>query len=115
MWAAATASRASHRGGTLRFASAGFDNIDPAGYDQGNYPIVSLAYDGLVAYRRVPGAGGNTIVPDLAASVPQPTDGGRTYTFQLRPGLRFSDGTPVRPEDFRASIQREMRVARNDS
>ena len=36
VWAAATASRASHRGGTLRFASAPFDVcncLDPAGYD----------------------------------------------------------------------------------
>ena len=46
--------------------------------------MLSLAYDGLVAYRRVPGVGGSTIVPDLATSVPEPTDGGRTYTFQLR-------------------------------
>ena len=74
-------------------------------------PVLSLAYDGLVAYRRIPGAGGSTLVADLAASVPQPTDGGRTYTFQLRRGLRFSDGTPVRPEDFRASIERVVRLA----
>ena len=73
--------------------------------------MLSLAYDGLVAYRRIPGAGGSTLVADLAASVPQPSDGGRTYTFQLRPGLRFSDGTPVRPEDFRASIERVVRLA----
>ena len=73
--------------------------------------MLSLAYDGLVAYRRIAGAGGSTLVADLAASVPQPTDGGRTYTFQLRPGLRFSDGAPVRPEDFRASIERVVRLA----
>ena len=73
--------------------------------------MLSLAYDGLIAYRRVAGAGGSTLVADLAASVPQPTDGGRTYTFQLRRGLRFSDGTPVRPEDFRASIERAVRLA----
>ena len=76
--------------------------------------MLSLAYDGLVAYRRVPGAGGSTIVPDLATSVPEPTDGGRTYTFQLRSGLRFSDGAPVRPEDFRASIERLVRLAGRD-
>ncbi len=73
--------------------------------------MLSLAYDGLIAYRRVAGAGGSTLVADLAASVPQPTDGGHTYTFQLRRGLRFSDGRPVRPEDFRASIQRAVRLA----
>src|SRR4051794_41075945 len=113
VWAAATASRASHRGGTLRFASAPFDVcecLDPAGYDQRAWPALSLAYDGLVAYRRIPGAGGNTLVGDLAASVPQPSDGGRAYTFQLRPGLRFSDGAAVRPEDFRATIERVVRL-----
>jgi YVTN family beta-propeller protein len=113
VWAAATASRASHRGGTLRFASSPMDVcncLDPVGYDQRAWPALSLAYDGLVAYRRIPGAGGNTLVGDLAASVPKPSDGGRTYTFQLRPGLRFSDGVPVRPEDFRATIERVVRL-----
>jgi YVTN family beta-propeller protein len=113
VWAAAIASRASHRGGTLRFAAAPFDVcncLDPAGYDQRAWPALSLAYDGLVAYRRIPGAGGNTLVGDLAASVPQPSDSGRTYTFQLRPGLRFSNGAPVRPEDFRATIERVVRL-----
>ena len=114
LWATTTASRASHRGGTLHFASAPFDAcncLDPAGYDASTLPVLSLAYDGLLAYRRVPGVGGGTLVADLAASVPQPTNGGRTYTFPLRAGLRFSDGTPVRPEDFRASIERAMRLA----
>ena len=112
VWAAATVSRGGHRGGTLRFASpASVCNcLDPASYDGNMYPVLSLTYDGLVAYRRIPGVGGSTIVPDLAASVPEPSDGGRTYTFQLRPGLRFSDGTPVRPEDFRASIERTVRI-----
>src|SRR3954451_12365412 len=113
VWAATTASRASHRGGTLRYASAPFDVcncLDPAGYDERAWPALSLAYDGLVAYRRIPGAGGNALVGDLAASVPEPSDAGRTYTFQLRPGLRFSDGAAVRPEDFRATIERVVRL-----
>ena len=114
VWAAATASRAGHRGGTLRFAlrrrsTAAASTRRATTPD--HWPVLSLAYDGLVAYRRIPGAGGSTLVADLAASVPQPSDGGRTYTFQLRPGLRFSDGTPVRPEDFRASIERVVRLA----
>jgi len=114
VWVAATESRASHRGGTLRFESGpsqGCNCIDPAGYDAVADTVLSLAYDGLIAYRRVPGAGGSTLVADLATSVPQPTDGGHTYTFQLRRGLRFSDGTPMRPEDFRASIERAVRLA----
>ena len=114
VWVAATASRASHRGGTLRFESGPSQVLQlhrPGGLRPATWPVLSLAYDGLIAYRRVAGAGGSTLVADLAASVPQPTDGGRTYTFQLRRGLRFSDGTPVRPEDFRASIERIVRLA----
>ena len=37
---------------------------------------------------------------------PQPSDGGKTLTFHLRPGIRYSDGTPVRPEDFRFALER---------
>ena len=46
---------------------------------------------------------------------PGPSDDGRTYVFTLRPGLRYSDGTPVRPEDFRASIERFLQVTRTAS
>jgi ABC-type transport system substrate-binding protein/DNA-binding SARP family transcriptional activator len=118
VWAATTAGPAGHRGGTLRFASAPFgfcSCIDPAAYDRTATPVLSLAYDGLVAYRRIPGAGGMTLVADLAESVPPPSDGGRSYTFRLRRGLRFSDGTPVHPEDFRASIERVERLMGRDA
>jgi ABC-type transport system substrate-binding protein/DNA-binding SARP family transcriptional activator len=114
LWTATLAARTSHRGGTLTFASGPFGFcgcVDPAGYDGRNYPLLSLAYDGLTAYRRVGGAAGSALVGNLATKVPQPVDGGRTYVFQLRPGLRFSNGAPVRPEDFRASLERLFRVA----
>jgi peptide/nickel transport system substrate-binding protein len=59
-----------------------------------------------VAYRRAGGAAGATLVANLATHIPAPTDGGRTYTFQLRPGVRYSEGSLVRPEDFRSSLER---------
>ena len=34
----------------------------------------------------------------------------KTYTFQLRKGIRYSDGTPVRASDFRASVERLLRL-----
>ena len=43
-------------------------------------------------------------------NLPIPTDGGRTYRFQLRRGLQFSDGRPVRASDFRASMERLLRL-----
>jgi peptide/nickel transport system substrate-binding protein len=72
----------------------------------GSEGLMNLTGDGLVGYRRVGGIAGATLVPDLAISLPKPTDGGTTYTFQLRPGLVYSTGAPVRTEDFRTAIER---------
>ena len=58
---------------------------------------MTITNDGLVTFKRVGGSDGATIVPDLATSVPLPTDGGRTYTFQLRRGIRYSTGAMVGP------------------
>src|SRR6187200_2503804 len=73
--------------------------------------LIDLAYDGLLGYRREPGVAGMRLVGDLAERVPEPADGGRSYTFQLRPGLRFSDGTAVHARDFRASMERMLAMA----
>jgi YVTN family beta-propeller protein len=108
VWFAARASAASHRGGTLRVVSLDAPVIDPTQF--GSALLQVLTGDGLVGYRRVGGIAGSTLVPDLAASLPRPTDGGRTYTFQLRPGLVYADGQPVRPEDFRTAIERAFQV-----
>jgi ABC-type transport system substrate-binding protein len=70
-------------------------------------------YDGLVALRKSGGTQGYTLVPDLATTLPRPTDGGRTYTFTLRPGARYSTGTLVRASDFRRGIQRQLTIGAN--
>jgi len=49
-------------------------------------------------------------VADLATSLPQPTDAGKTYTFRLRRGLRYSTGRPVRAEDFRRALERAFEL-----
>ena len=76
----------------------------------GTSQLSSLAYDGLVSYRRVEGPAGATLVGALATTAPAPTDEGRTYVFTLRRGLRFSDGSPVRPTDVRASMERFLQA-----
>jgi YVTN family beta-propeller protein len=115
VWAAGVAPQAAHRGGTLRVLldELTLDWLSPEGYAWPTMQVTSLAYDGLVAYRRVAGAAGATLVGGLATSAPAPSRDGRTYAFTLRPGLRYSDGRPVRPDDFRASIERLMRVTRD--
>jgi peptide/nickel transport system substrate-binding protein len=111
LWTSALAPPTSHRGGTLRFKTGAFDTIDPTAYDGRNSPVLSLAYDGLLAYRRVAGTAGTALVGNLATGVPEPVDGGRTYVFQLRRHVRFSDGSKVRPQDFRESMERLLRLA----
>ena len=50
------------------------------------------------------------MVPDLATSLPAVTDGGRTYSFHLRTGIRYSTGAPVRASDIRLGIERVLRA-----
>ena len=46
------------------------------------------------------------IQPQLAAELPQYSDGGRTLTIKLRPGVKFNDGTPMTAEAVRFSLDR---------
>jgi peptide/nickel transport system substrate-binding protein len=112
-WVTVLPGSASHRGGTLRLAlpsDAMPQSPDPtqfAGVPQ--WQLLSLTNDGLVTYRKAGGLAGAELVPDLATSIPQPTEGGRTYTFRLRAGIRYSNGAVVRPADIRRGIERTMR------
>jgi YVTN family beta-propeller protein len=115
VWVAGAAPPAAHRGGTLRVGRLPID-LDPAkgGYDPSATGVLDLAYDGLVRYRRAAGAAGARLVPGLAVGVPAPSNGGRTYVFRLRPGGRYSDGTPVRAGDVRASMERMLLIQGHD-
>ncbi len=44
----------------------------------------------LVGYWHLPGAAGNKLIGDLATAVPTPTNNGLTYTYHIRPGVKFS-------------------------
>ncbi|MEO8425279.1 MAG: ABC transporter substrate-binding protein, partial [Actinomycetota bacterium] len=116
VWVATVAiSTGAHRGGTLQVNPGGGPlggrpgSIDPAfAYDPVGWAILTMTNDGLLGYRKTGGVAGTTVVPGLATAIPVPTDGGRTYTFQLRPNIVYADGTPVRPEDFRTAIERAL-------
>ena len=98
--------------GTLRLlASAGAGSIDPQINYTGQYwQVFTVVYDTLVGFRRVAGPDGLHLVGDIADAVPEPAEDGRLYVFHIRPGLRFADGSPVRPSDAAASFRRIYKV-----
>jgi peptide/nickel transport system substrate-binding protein len=46
------------------------------------------------------------VVPELAAAAPVVTPDGLTYTFQLKPGVKYADGTPIKASDFLWALER---------
>jgi YVTN family beta-propeller protein len=109
VWVAVQASGSGRRGGRLVVVGSGFPSIDPGLANHANsFTALGVAYDGLTAFRRVGGSEGTQLVPSLAASVPEPTDGGRSYTFRIRAGIRYSDGSLLRARDFRRALERML-------
>jgi peptide/nickel transport system substrate-binding protein len=115
LFVAVRASGAGHRGGTLRLLGAGGylpDGVDPAlAYDAAEEQVATITNDGLVTYRKTGGTSGVALVPDLAVSKPAPTAGGLSYSFKLRPGIRYSNGAVVQPRDIRIGIERSFDLA----
>lgn len=101
-----------HRGGTLRLMStAGAGTIDPhVNYTLQYAQVVQALYDGLVGFKKAAGPEAYQLVPDLAEAIPKPENGGKTYVFKLRKGIKFSDGRELTLKDAVASFQRIFKV-----
>jgi peptide/nickel transport system substrate-binding protein len=94
------------RGGNLVYErQASTETLDPLNPLNGNGDIFAynLAYSGLV--RSDPTGRTNKIVPSLADRWTVSGDG-KTYTFHLRPGIKFSNGQPVTAEDVAWTLNR---------
>jgi peptide/nickel transport system substrate-binding protein len=85
-----------------------FDDIitlDPAeAFEISAGELMGNGYDRLLRYDV---ADPSKLVPDLAKSWAVSTDG-LTYSFELKPGLKFASGNPVRAEDVAFSLQRAV-------
>jgi YVTN family beta-propeller protein len=106
-----------HRGGTLTVALPFLEPLDTLDLAVGSLSIVlwrfaPLTNDGLLTYRHVGGQAGNQLVPDLARSKPEISQDRKTYTFELRPHIRYSNGQPIRASDFRYAIERAFKLRR---
>ena len=98
-------------GGTLTFLTLQdqLQHLDP----QRNYTGEDLAFASgylqrtLTAYAYSPdGERATELVPDLATDTGQPSEDARTWTFALKEGVTFEDGTPITCEDVKYGVSR---------
>jgi peptide/nickel transport system substrate-binding protein len=96
----------------LRIVLDTVDYLEPAqAYTGESWSAMWLTYDTLVTYpHQNKQHGGGRLVPGLASAMPKISKNGLTYTFKLRPGLRYSNGKALKASDFRFSIQRLYRA-----
>ena len=97
------------RGGTLRLnvSNTDFEFTDPAmAYDAIGWQMLYAVNISLLNYPDKPAPEGSRLVPEAAAGFPRVSRDGKTYTFTVRSGLKFSDGAPVTAAAFKRAIER---------
>lgn len=100
-------------GGTVTIAAG----TAPLSADQGldfttqGTELYSVVNTPLLTFKRgVQGTAGSQIVPGLAKSLPTVSNGGKTYTFQLRQNLHYSNGTPIKASDVTYALERDIKI-----
>ncbi|HEY1258749.1 MAG TPA: ABC transporter substrate-binding protein [Stellaceae bacterium] len=94
------------RGGTLTYMIPADAPPSLDGHREGTFATLhSVAPFYSVLIRINPENPSSTIdfVCDLCTVMPKPTDGGKTYTFKIRDGVKFADGSPLTAADVTAS------------
>lgn len=87
------------------------DYMDPQlSWTAGGWTAMYNTYVPLLTYQHAEGKAGTEVIPGLAEALPKVTSDGRTYTLFLRPGLKYSNGAPVRASDFRYAVERMFKL-----
>lgn len=96
------------KGGTIKFVmSDAPDSMDPGNtYYAYNWNFTRLYSRALTTFAPKPGKGALQVVPDLASGLGVASDGGKTWTYKIRPDVMFEDGTPVTAKDVKYAIAR---------
>jgi peptide/nickel transport system substrate-binding protein len=98
----------SHKGGTIIFDnSSGPDSTDAGNtYYAFNLNFTRLYATPLTTYSSAPGSAGLAVVPALATSLGTASNGNKTWTYHLKSGVKFEDGTPVTSADVKYAVER---------
>jgi YVTN family beta-propeller protein len=113
VWASVqTPAAAQPSGGTAVVSVPSYvTTLDPAvAFNGGASPVEYATCAMLLNYPDEPGAGGLRLVPDAARALPTVSEDGRSYTFTIRPGMRFSppSNQPVTAQTFKHTIERSL-------
>ncbi len=93
-------------------AASDIHSLDPAvSRDNSDWRQTYPAYDRLVRYEVVKGQGTTRVEPFAAGSWSVSGDG-LTWTFYIRPGISFADGTSLDAEAVRFSLQRALDIGK---
>lgn len=109
---ACSSSSSEGAGGTVTYLTHAekFLHLDP----QRNYTGSDLAFSvtyltrSLVSYNTAEGAAGTELVADLATDIGTPSEDLMTWTFTLRDGITFEDGSPITCAEVAYGISRSF-------
>ncbi|MGW7789791.1 ABC transporter substrate-binding protein [Streptomyces sp. P10-4] len=101
---------APHKGGTLTVLnSQPQTDFDPARlYTSGGGNVPSLVFRTLTTRNRENGEAGAKVVPDLATDTGRPNKDATVWTYTLKKGLKYEDGTPITSADIKYGIERSF-------
>ncbi|MFF7213839.1 ABC transporter substrate-binding protein [Streptomyces sp. NPDC008238] len=96
------------KGGTLKFiGTQDADSWDPQrGYYGFMWDFARYYTRQLVSFTPEPGLASTTLKPDLATGLAKVSDGGKTYSYTLKDGLKWEDGSPLTSKDVKYGIER---------
>ncbi|MFF7362732.1 ABC transporter substrate-binding protein [Streptomyces sp. NPDC008125] len=96
------------KGGTVTYAMSDVpDSFDPGNtYYAYMYNFSRLYARPLMTFKPDAGEKGNTLVPDLASEPGTQSDGGKTWTYKLRAGVTYEDGSPITSKDVKYAVER---------
>ncbi|AKU17667.1 ABC transporter substrate-binding protein [Luteipulveratus mongoliensis] len=96
------------KGGIIKLAhSEDWDTPDPGETYYGmSWDFLRVYGRSLLTFKAAPGKASNELVPDLAESLGKPTDGGKTWTYKIRKGVKYEDGKEVTAQDVKYAVLR---------
>ena len=96
------------KGGIVKFADEGApDSVDTGDTYYGySWNYVRLYSRALTMFTVAPGKDSGKLVGDLAEGLGTPSDGGKTWTYKIRKGLKYEDGTPITSKDVKYGVSR---------